>query len=118
MSLVGASANPHIEGLGELPGRSNYFIGRDPQKWRTNLTGYSRVQYEGIYPGVDMVYYGKQRQLEYDFVVAPGADPHIIRLDFDGAEKIEIDEQGDLVLSLAGRQGRPHRSDEPPSEPP
>ncbi|HEY6187057.1 MAG TPA: SBBP repeat-containing protein [Pyrinomonadaceae bacterium] len=109
MSLVGASANPHIEGLGELPGRSNYFIGRDPQKWRTNLTGYSRVQYEGIYPGVDMVYYGKQRQLEYDFVVAPGADPHIIRLDFDGAEKIEIDEQGDLVLSLAGRQVRQHK---------
>src|SRR5215213_3065888 len=109
MSLVGAAANPHIEGRGELPGKSNYFIGDDPHRWRTNVTGYAQVQYSGVYPGVDMIYYGKQRQLEYDFVVAPGASPQIISLGFDGAEKIEIDEQGDLVLHVAGRQVRQHK---------
>jgi len=69
-------------GADELPGKSNYFIGNDPQKWRTNVPTYAKVKYQGVYPGVDLVYYGNQGgQLEYDFVVAPGADPSAIALD-------------------------------------
>src|SRR6267378_7738199 len=75
MSLVGAAPKPQVTGLDELPGKANYFIGKDRSKWRTNVPTYAKVQYQDVYPGVDLVYYGNQRQLEYDFVVAPGADP-------------------------------------------
>lgn len=82
MRLVGANVNATVTGTEELPGRSNYFIGNDPKKWRTNVPNYAKVKYAGVYPGVDLVYYGNQGgQLEYDFVVAPGADPSIITLD-------------------------------------
>jgi hypothetical protein len=64
----------------ELPGKSNYFIGNDPTKWRTNVPNYAKVKYANVYPGVDLVYYGNQGQLEYDFVVQPGADPRSIQL--------------------------------------
>jgi hypothetical protein len=72
MKLAGANRNAKVVGLSELSGKSNYFIGNDPKKWRTNVPNYGKVRYEGVYPGVDLVYYGNQRQLEYDFVVAPG----------------------------------------------
>jgi hypothetical protein len=72
MRLVGGNAKGRVVGFDELPGRSNYFIGNEPKKWRTNVPSYARVKYERIYPGVDPVYYGNQRQLEFDFVVAPG----------------------------------------------
>ena len=70
-----------------MPGKSHYFIGNDPAKWRTNIPTFARVKYEGVYPGMDIVYYGNQGQLEYDFVVAPGADPGLVTLAFEGAEK-------------------------------
>src|SRR5262249_46632368 len=82
---------------GELAGRINYFVGDDPTHWRSDIPTYSRVKYENVYPGISLVYYGNQRQLEYDFVVAPGADPAAIRFDFDGAEGFEVNEAGDLV---------------------
>jgi hypothetical protein len=75
MKLVGANPNPKFVGMEELPGKSNYFIGNDPQKWRTNVPNYAKVKYANVYPGVDLVYYGNQGQLEYDFVVQPGWDP-------------------------------------------
>src|SRR6266568_1543652 len=81
MQLLGANPAPQVVGLEELPGKSNYFIGNDPHKWRTNVPTYARVKYESVYPGVDLVYYGNQGQLEYDFVVQPGADPSRIALD-------------------------------------
>jgi hypothetical protein len=82
MKLVGANASAEVSGADELPGKSNYFIGNDPKNWRTNVPTYAKVRYQGVYPGVDLVYYGNQGgQLEYDFVVAPGADPNIITLD-------------------------------------
>ena len=71
MKLVGANPSPQLTGRDELPGKSNYFIGNDPSKWRTNVTTYAKVKYADVYPGVDLVYYGNQRQLEYDFLVAP-----------------------------------------------
>jgi hypothetical protein len=82
MRLVGANASAAVTGADELPGKSNYFIGNDPKKWRTNVPNYAQVRYQDVYPGVDLVYYGNQGgQLEYDFVVAPGADPSAIKLD-------------------------------------
>jgi hypothetical protein len=78
----------------------NYFIGEDPSKWRANIPTYQKVAYKNVYDGIDLVYYGNQGHLEYDLIVAPGADPTQIRLAFHGAEQIAVDAQGDLVLSL------------------
>ncbi|HMD83784.1 MAG TPA: SBBP repeat-containing protein [Terriglobia bacterium] len=82
MRLVGANAGAAVAGADELPGKSNYFIGNDSKKWRRNVPNYAKVKYQNVYPGVDLVYYGNQSgQLEYDFVVAPGADLSVIALD-------------------------------------
>lgn len=97
--LVNADLAPQAAGQDELPGRANYFIGDDPRNWRTNVPLFSRVQYRNVYPGVDLAYYGNQQQLEYDFIVAPGADPRSIMLSFDGAEELSLDAQGNLVLA-------------------
>ncbi|OFV91359.1 MAG: hypothetical protein A3H28_11940 [Acidobacteria bacterium RIFCSPLOWO2_02_FULL_61_28] len=116
MKLVGANPNPAVTGLAELSGKSNYFIGNDPSKWRTNVPTYAKVKYEDVYPGIDLVYYGApapagrgQRQLEYDFVVAPGADPRAITLDFAGAQRMEIDPQGELALQTSAGEVRLHK---------
>jgi hypothetical protein len=100
MRPVGANPQPQIKGVKELPGKTNYYIGNDPEKWRTAIKTYERVEYESVYDGVDMAYYGNQRQLEYDFIVAPGARPSIIELDFDGADGLEINDKGDLVIAV------------------
>src|SRR5258707_4385065 len=102
MSLVGAAPKPHVSGLEKQPAKANYFIGKDPAKWRTDVPTFAKVHYQNVYPGIDLVYYGNQRQLEYDFVVATGADPQKIVLDFRGADKLEINSQGELVLHAAG----------------
>jgi hypothetical protein len=109
MSLVGAARKPVVTGADELPGKANYFIGKDRSQWRTNVPTYAKVQYQDVYPGIDLVYYGNQRQLEYDFVVAPGADPKKIVLGFKGADRLEIDAQGELVLHAAGADLRQHK---------
>ena len=106
MKLVGANRAPRIVGLEELPGKSNYFAGRDPKRWRAGIPTYAKVKYQGVYPGVDLVYYGKERQLEYDFVIAPHSDPRSIRLDFSGADNLTVDDRGDLVAQTAGGQVR------------
>jgi hypothetical protein len=102
MQIVGASGDLQGVGLDELPGKVNYLRGNDPEKWRTNVPTYGKVRYNGVYPGVDLVYYGNSRQLEYDFIVAPGANPHAIALEFEGAENMTLSAQGDLLLSTAG----------------
>jgi hypothetical protein len=99
MKLAGADLPAKMRALDELPGRTSYFIGNDPRKWTTNVPSYAKVKYEGIYPGIDLVYYGDQRQLEYDFVVAPGANPSRIRLAFQGHKRLRIDRHGDLIVS-------------------
>ena len=106
---VGASKAARIVADGELPGVVNY-VGRAPGAAPINAPTYARVRYVDLYPGVDLVYYGRPRQLEYDFVLAPGADPDQIALAFDGADRVEIDAGGDLVLHTAAgelRQPRP-----------
>ncbi len=111
MKLVGANANAKVAGLEGLPGKANYFIGNDPKKWRTNVATYAKVKYENVYPGVDLVYYGNEGRLEYDFVVAPGADLNAIRLSVAaagpqdghatlavGAQVPRVTNNGDLVV--------------------
>lgn len=98
MKLLGANREANVTGDEALPGKADYFIGNDPSKWRTNISTYGKVKVQGVYPGVDLVYYGNQRQLEYDFIVAPGAKPENIRLDVHGASNMRIDEKGDLLL--------------------
>jgi hypothetical protein len=106
MKLVGANAKPRPEALDELPGKANYFIGNDPEKWRTNVPAYGKVRYRDVYPGVDLVYYGNQRKLEHDFIVAPGADPGAISLRLEGAKKVSLDSHGDLVLKTQNGEVR------------
>ncbi|MCZ7635938.1 MAG: SBBP repeat-containing protein [Verrucomicrobia bacterium] len=105
-SLVGANTDAAITGEDELPGKFHYFIGNDPARWRTNVPSFARVRYHEVYPGIDLVYYGNEGQLEYDFVVAPGADPDRIELAIEGADAVEVDTNGDLRLEVAGRELR------------
>lgn len=102
MEMVGANSRAKIEGNDRLAGESNYFIGNDPTKWHTNIPSYSKVWYRGVYPGVDLAFYGaNQSQLEYDFVLAPGADPNAIGVRFEGAKHLALDQRGDLIIQLA-----------------
>ena len=98
LQFVGANENPVITHEDELVTKSNYFIGNDASKWRTNIPNYSRVRYHNIYPGVDLVYYGNQRQLEHDFVVSPYTDPSLISLRVRGADRLRLDSGGNLLL--------------------
>lgn len=109
MKLLNANASAPVTGLDELPGASNYFIGNDPARWRTNAPTYSKVKYQGIYSGIDLVYYGNQRQLEYDFIVAAGADPRRIEFDIRGTERITQDVRGDLIFKIGGDEIRWHK---------
>jgi hypothetical protein len=109
MRLRNANPAAKVSGVDELAGMSNYFIGSDPAKWRTNVPAYAKVKYEGIYSGIDLVYYGNQRQLEYDFVVAPGADPRRIGFDVRGAKRIRRDSSGELVFNVGESEIRWHR---------
>ncbi len=102
MQLVGSAADPRVQGVDALPGKVNYFRGQDAASWQTKVPTYRRVKYSAVYPGVDLVYYGQSQQLEYDFIVAPGADPSTIKLGFAGVEQTTVDAQGDLVLKTAG----------------
>src|SRR4030095_9701387 len=99
MKLIGANRKASAIGLNELPGKANYYIGNDPKKWRTAIPTYSRVKFDRVYPGVDLIYYGNsQGQLENDFVINPGADPRSIVLAFVGADKLTLDDNGNLIL--------------------
>ncbi len=102
MKLRGANADSHAVGLHKQAGVSNDFVGSDPSKWHTNIANYAEVAYKGVYRGINMVYHGDQQQLEYDFVVRPGASPGAIRLAFGGALGKSLDAQGDLVLHTSG----------------
>ncbi|MCH9053227.1 MAG: SBBP repeat-containing protein [Proteobacteria bacterium] len=110
MRFIGANPNPVINGVQKLRAKSNYFIGKDRAKWRTNVPHYAKVRYTDVYPGIDLVFYGtEQRHLEYDFIVAPGADASVIALGFEGAKRVEIDAKGDLVLHTDGGKVRQHK---------
>lgn len=106
MSLVGAYPDAAVTGEDELEGRHHYLLGNDPTRWHTHVPAFAKVRYHQAYPGIDLVYYGKDGQLEYDFVVAPGADPGRIEMAIDGADTVDVDPQGDLRIMVANRELR------------
>ena len=110
MKLKGSNPAPQVDGLDQLSTTSNYFAGADPSAWRRNISNYARVRYAQVYPGIDMVYYGNERRLEYDFIVAPESDPGLIEIAFGGIQEFEISRLGDLVLHTSQgdlRQSKP-----------
>ncbi len=99
LQLIGSNTAAEPSGVDQLPGKSNYFIGSDPSRWRRNVPTFAKVRYRDIYPGVDLVYYGNQEgRLEHDFVVAPGVDPHVIAMKLDSANRAVQSPGGDLVV--------------------
>lgn len=110
MQFAGANDHAIISGAEESSGEINYLIGRKPARWQTGLATFARVSVGGLYPGINLDYYGNQRQLEYDLTIAPGANPDVIAMRFSGADKISVNPKGDLVLKLGDgeiRQPRP-----------
>ena len=101
LTLAGANPDPVMEGLDLQPGKSHYLLGDDADAWHRNVDHYGKVKYHQVYPGVDVVYYGNQRQLEYDFVVAAGVDPGQIRFALSGVQAMHLDDHGNLVLKTA-----------------
>lgn len=102
MALAESNPNAAVTGTDPLPGKSHYFIGNNPAKWHRNVPQFARVRYSDVYPGIDLVYYGSQGRLEYDFEVAPNADPGKVALRFQGPEKLELQPNGDLLLATTG----------------
>lgn len=106
IAFIGANPDARMDALEKLPATVNYFIGNDPARWHAGVPTYGKVTYSGLYPGVDLVYYALQERLEFDFIVAPGADPGTITLGFAGADELVLDPQGDLVLQTGAGQIR------------
>jgi uncharacterized repeat protein (TIGR01451 family) len=106
MKLAGANLSASAVAFDPLPGKRNYFLGNDPAKWRIDVPTYSRVRYDEVYPGISLVYYGRQDRLEYDFEIAPGGKPHAIRLAFNHELRPHIVANGDLILRFAGGEVR------------
>jgi hypothetical protein len=120
ISLLNANRAPVIGGVDPLPSRSNFFRGSVKAHWHTGLSHYSGVRYQGVYPGIDVVYYGNQNQLEYDFVLHPGADPGRIRMMFRGAGRLSLTAEGDLELENGGTrlvQKKPYIYQQGPDSP-
>ena len=106
MQLRGARVDAEVSGADRLSGTANYLIGNDPAKWHTGVPTYGKVRSTGVYPGVDLVYYGNRGRLEYDFMVAPAADAQLIRLHFSGASRLLLNRQGGLVVRTGHGAGR------------
>ena len=102
MKLNGADAKAAIKGLEMMPSRTSYFFGSNPAKWQVGVEQYARVRFSQVYPGIDMVYYGKQGHVEHDFIVAPGANVGRILVGFEGAQSLRLDAKGNLILNVAG----------------
>jgi uncharacterized protein (TIGR03437 family) len=110
LKLKHANPAPLLVGEAELPGKHHYLLGQEVVQWRRNIPTYARVRYQQVYPGIDLVWYGTQTQVEYDFIIAPGAEPRAIRLAWEGVERVRLDDNGDLLLQTpAGelRQSKP-----------
>ena len=107
--LSGANLSARITGEAPQAFTSNYFVGNDPRNWHSSVPNYGRVRYTDVYPGIDLVYYGKDGRLEYDWIVAPGADPARIRMTFEGTGQIRIDKHGDLVIKAGNSEYRHRR---------
>ena len=106
IELLGANSVATMSGVGEVSVRANYFIGNDASKWRTAVPAFDRVRVTDVYPGINLIHYGNQNHLEYDFEIAPGVSPEIIAMKFTGADKIVLSADGELVMSLGGEEIR------------
>jgi hypothetical protein len=106
LQFEGANLSPRVEGVDQLPGKVNYFVGNDPAKWRADVPTFARVRYREVYPGIDLIFYGNGQDLEYDLIVSPGADPRAIKLTLEGAGTPRLDRRGDLVLGQGGTELR------------
>lgn len=104
MSFAGRQAETAITAENELEGKVNYLIGSEPSDWKTDIATFEKVRYREIYRGIDMVFYGNQQELEFDFVVSPAASPDAIALEFSGVDDLDLSENGDLLISVAGTQ--------------
>jgi hypothetical protein len=104
LDCLSANQRALVSGRDQLPGKINYFRGNDPARWQTAIPTYAKVSYTDVYPGIELVYYGNQRELEYDFIVAPGADPDTIALAFEGADMLLVDREGNLILQTGAGQ--------------
>src|SRR4051794_14829247 len=102
LQLAGANPNAKMEAVDQLPGSSNYYVGNDPAKWRSDVRQFARVRYHDIYPGIDLVFYGRDHELEYDLIVAPGADPSCVHIQIEGAEHLAINDRGDATIQTTG----------------
>ncbi|MFO1487234.1 MAG: SBBP repeat-containing protein [Verrucomicrobiota bacterium] len=110
LTLNGANASAKVQGIDELPGFANYFIGADASQWRAKVPLFSRVRIDNAYPGIDVVYYADQQaRLEYDFLLQPGADFRQIKLGISGADLVELDADGNLVLKIGVEEVRQHK---------
>jgi hypothetical protein len=106
IGFAGANTAPDVVWEDELPGVANYLLGADPAKWRIGVKRYARVRYRNVYPGIDVVFYGRHGEVEYDFEVSPGASPSPIRITFTGADDVKVEDAGDLVLRVADHEIR------------
>ena len=111
MRLLGGNPRPVLTGEEELPGKVNYFLGNKREKWHTGVSTFSRVRLKEVYPGIDLVYYGNQKQLEYDFVLKPGVDPAKVQLSFSGNRSMRLQANGDLLLRAKAGEMRWKRPD-------
>ena len=109
VKLVGSNRAPEISGLEMLPGRSNYFVGNNPRRWRVNVPAFAQVRYRAVYPGINLVYYGNQGRLEYDFELAPGTSPRVIAMGFEGARGVEVRSTGELSVRMTKREVIVHK---------
>ena len=109
MRLNRANPHPAISSEKEMEGKVSYFRGADPSRWTKCAPTFECVRYSAVYPGIDLVYHGRQPQLEYDFEISPGADPRTIELQFDGAKRLRVDSNGDFILVFRGRELRQHK---------
>lgn len=109
VKLVGSNRAPEISGLERLPGRSNYFVGNNPRRWRVNVPAFAQVRCRAVYPGINLVYYGNQGRLEYDFELAPGTSPRVIAMGFEGARGVEVRSTGELSVRMTKREVIVHR---------
>jgi hypothetical protein len=109
LALAGANSHPVAHAAGQQVAHANYFVGNDPQKWRRNVPEYARVEFDAVYPGIDLVYYGTQGRLESDYVVSPGAEPNRIALRVEGADRVRLNSDGDAILSTAAGEVSLHQ---------
>ncbi|NOY87926.1 MAG: hypothetical protein GXO93_00870, partial [FCB group bacterium] len=107
--FVGSNPNPQMVGEQEMEYKCNYFLGNDPAKWRIDVPNYQAIVYKDVYDGIDLKYYGNGKQMEYDFLVSPGSDPSQIKISYEGAKSVSVNEAGELVVETAWGTVTEHR---------